>query len=91
MAELWRECIFGFRQFRRSPGLAASVAVTIGLGVGANLAVFALLSDVFLPADGLSRRPRTRRRREHRSVFLRGKRPRRHRRFEGSRFLISRT
>ena len=49
MAELWRECIFGFRQFRRSPGLAASVAITIGLGVGANLAVFALLSDVFLP------------------------------------------
>lgn len=49
MAELWREFIFGFRQFRRSPGLAASVAITIGLGVGANLAVFALLSDVFLP------------------------------------------
>ena len=49
MAELWREFIFGLRQFRRSPGLAAGVALTIGLGVGANLAIVALLCDVFLP------------------------------------------
>jgi predicted permease len=49
MRELWREFVFGFRQFRRSPGLAFSVALTIGLGVGANLAVFALLTATFLP------------------------------------------
>ena len=46
----WRELLFGLRQFRRSPGLAAGVALTIGLGVGANLAIVALLSDVFFPA-----------------------------------------
>lgn len=49
MGELWRELLFGLRHLRRSPGLAASVAVTVGLGVGANMAVLALLGDVFLP------------------------------------------
>jgi predicted permease len=48
--DLWREILFGLRQFRRSPGLAAGVALTIGLGVGANLAIVALLSDIFFPA-----------------------------------------
>jgi len=51
--ELWREFLFGLRQFRRSPGLAASVAVTVGLGVGANLAVLALLNDTLLPRTPL--------------------------------------
>ena len=37
----WREFLFGLRQYRRSPGLAAGVALTIGLGVGANLAIVA--------------------------------------------------
>ena len=46
---------FGLRQFRRSPGLAAGVALTIGLGVGANLAIVALLSDIFFPAHALPR------------------------------------
>jgi putative ABC transport system permease protein len=49
-AGVWREILFGLRQFRRSPGLAAGVALTIGLGVGANLAIVALLSDIFFPA-----------------------------------------
>ena len=48
-AGVWHEILFGLRQFRRSPGLAAGVALTIGLGVGANLAIVALLSDVFFP------------------------------------------
>jgi predicted permease len=47
--ELWRELLFGARQWRRSPGLATAVAVTIGLGVGSNLAVFALLRAAFVP------------------------------------------
>ncbi len=47
---VWCEILFGLRQFRRSPGLAAGVALTIGLGVGANLAIVALLSDIFFPA-----------------------------------------
>jgi len=52
MGELWREISFGLRQFRRSPGLAASVALTIGLGAGANLPVFALLHEIFAGAGG---------------------------------------
>jgi predicted permease len=47
---VWRELLYGLRQYRRSPGLAAGVALTIGLGVGANLAIVALLSDIFFPA-----------------------------------------
>ena len=50
MAKIWREFLFGLRQFRRSPGLAAGVALAIGLGVGANLAIVGLLADIFLPA-----------------------------------------
>lgn len=50
MNELWREVVFGVRQMRRSPGLALSVAIAVGLGVGANLAVFALLHDILSPA-----------------------------------------
>lgn len=50
MGELWREIVFGVRQLKRSPGLVLSVAAAVGLGVGANLAVFALLHDIFAPA-----------------------------------------
>jgi predicted permease len=37
------------RLFRRSPALAASVATTLGLGVGGSMAIFALLHDGLLP------------------------------------------
>src|SRR5512135_102013 len=43
MGGLWRDLLVCLRMFRRSPGLAAGVAVTIGLGVGGSLAIFGLL------------------------------------------------
>ena len=45
MREWWRDVVVSLRVLRRSPGLAASVAVTIGIGVGASLAIFGLLHD----------------------------------------------
>lgn len=50
MGRFWREALFGVRQFGQSPGLAAATALTIGLGVGANLAIVALVADIFYPA-----------------------------------------
>jgi putative ABC transport system permease protein len=39
---------YSLRQLRRSPGFAASVIVTLGLGLGANAAMFGLLDRLLL-------------------------------------------
>src|SRR5580693_4610791 len=36
------------RQFRKSPGFAATVILTISLGIGANVAIFTLLHAILL-------------------------------------------
>jgi putative ABC transport system permease protein len=48
MRGLWSDLLVSARVFRRSPRLAASVAITIGLGVGASLALLALLHDTVI-------------------------------------------
>ncbi|MEW5983500.1 MAG: hypothetical protein AB1806_14195 [Acidobacteriota bacterium] len=48
MRNLWNEITTGARVFGRSPGLAAGVAITIGLGVGTSLAIVALLQDTLI-------------------------------------------
>jgi len=48
MREIWKDVRVGARLFRRSPGLAASVAITIGVGIGASLAIFGLLHDALI-------------------------------------------
>ncbi len=48
MRDIWKDLLVSVRLFRRSPGLAASVAITIGLGVGASLTIFGLLHDTLL-------------------------------------------
>ncbi len=45
MREVWTDVVIAIRLFRRSPAFAASVAVTIALGVGATLAILGLLHD----------------------------------------------
>ncbi|MGE5054280.1 MAG: ABC transporter permease, partial [Acidobacteriota bacterium] len=39
---------FAFRQFQKSPGFAATVILTISLGIGANTAIFTLVHAVLM-------------------------------------------
>jgi putative ABC transport system permease protein len=48
---------YSLRQLRRSPGFAASVIVTLGLGIGANAAMFGLLDRLLLRAPAHFRAP----------------------------------
>lgn len=46
--ELRADLRHGARLFRRSPGFSAVAVLTIGLGLGANAAIFALVNTLFL-------------------------------------------
>ncbi len=50
MSTLWRELVRTLRGFRHSRGVIANISITIGLGVGANVAALALLHDAFFPS-----------------------------------------
>ena len=39
---------FALRQFAKSPGFAATVILTISLGIGANTAIFTLVHSILL-------------------------------------------
>lgn len=54
---LQQDLRYAIRGIRRSPGFAATVIVTIALGVGANAAVFSFLDQVFVRAPGGVSRP----------------------------------
>ncbi|MEP7116017.1 MAG: ABC transporter permease [Acidobacteriota bacterium] len=43
-----RELLLGFRQWTRTPGLAVAAVLSIGLGVGATTAIFAVVRHVLL-------------------------------------------
>jgi predicted permease len=45
---IWTDIRYSLRQLRRSPGFAATVVLTLALGIGANLAVFQLLYGTML-------------------------------------------
>lgn len=54
MGEATRDVRHAFRAIRRQPGFAAAVILTLGLGIGANAAIFSVLNGVLfqpLPYD----------------------------------------
>ena len=48
MSTLMQDVRFAIRSWRRNPGFAAAVALTLALGIGANTAIFSLLNAVVL-------------------------------------------
>ena len=47
-AALWREMRYGARSLMRARGMAATVVVTLALGIGANAAIFTVVRGVLL-------------------------------------------
>ena len=48
MQKLLQDVRYGLRQLRRSPGFAATVVVTLALGIGANSAIFTIFDQVIV-------------------------------------------
>ncbi len=48
LEDLAKDAAFGLRLLRKSPGFTATAVISLGLGIGANTAVFSLLKQVVL-------------------------------------------
>jgi predicted permease len=46
--EMHRNCRYGFRLFMKSPLLSVAVILSLGLGIGANTAIFSLVDTILL-------------------------------------------
>jgi hypothetical protein len=44
----WQDVHFGLRQLRRKPGFAIAAILTLGVGIGANTAIFSFVNSVML-------------------------------------------
>ncbi len=45
---LWSDIVFGMRGFRKTPGVTLLIILTLGLGIGANTAIFSFLNELLL-------------------------------------------
>ena len=48
MNDIWRDIRFAVRSLRKTPGFLAVVILTLGLGIGANAAIFSLTDQILL-------------------------------------------
>jgi predicted permease len=54
LGNLWRDLLYTFRMFARSPGFTAVIVITLALGIAANTAVFSVVSAILLrPLPGI--------------------------------------